>query len=139
MAIYSKWDLTIIPVVEDRAELVDKGIAYDLDHAGIRGDLDNTTTCHQAAISAFRIAAITALVKVDVVASPPRSAVSVPLPMAPATPSRSCFAVVRDVGSCVRWYSQSSNCAVDRISAAGLARPLPAISGAVPWTACAIA
>ncbi len=36
----------------------------------IRVDLDNMTTCHQAAMSAFRIAAITALVKVDVVASP---------------------------------------------------------------------
>ena len=41
-------------------------------------------------------------------------------------------AVVRHAGSRVRWYSQSSNCAVDRISAAGLARPLSAISGAVP-------
>src|ERR1700726_10546 len=86
----------------------------------------------QAATSALRIAAITALVKADVLAAPPKPAVRVPLLMAPSTPWCSCCAVVRHAGSRVRWYSQSSNCAVDRIRATGLARPLSAIFGAVP-------
>jgi len=50
---------------------------------------------------------------------------------APATPCHSCCEVVRHAASRVRWYSQSNNCAV---GAAGLARPLPAISRAAPWT-----
>jgi hypothetical protein len=87
-------------------------------------DLGYVTTCGQAAISAFRIATITALAKLEVVAVPPRSAVCVPPPMAPATPSRNCCAVERHAGSRVRWYSHSINCAVDRISAAGLAKTL---------------
>jgi hypothetical protein len=50
---------------------------------------------------------------------------------APATSCHSCCEVVRHAASRVRWYSQSNNCAV---VAAGLARPLPAISRAVPRT-----
>ena len=68
----------------------------------------------QATISALRIAAITALVNADVLALPPKSAVRVPPPMAPSTPCCSWCAVLRHAGSRVRWYSQSSNCAVDQ-------------------------
>src|ERR1700722_7031212 len=68
----------------------------DLELALIRvGWLNLEGPTRQAATSALRIAAITALVKADVLAAPPKSAVRVPLLMAPSTPCCSCCAVVR--------------------------------------------
>jgi hypothetical protein len=75
----------------------------------------------------------------SVVAFPPRSGVLTPLRTVARTPSSNRTAASAANSPPCRMPSRSSSIPADRMIAIGLASPVPAMSGADPCAACAIA